>query len=89
MRPVAMALVAASVMALAGLGRAAAADAGGILYTHNVRGTLSIWQLGGDGADGHQLIASGSQPTGRPTGRASRSTKQVVGTERRQQHRHR
>ncbi len=49
--------------------RGQAADhASGILYTHNVRGTLSIWELGGGNGDGRELITSASQPAWSPDG---------------------
>ena len=69
MRPLAIAIVASGLLALAALGRGQAADhASGILYTHNVRGTLSIWELGADNGDGRELITSASQPAWSPDG---------------------
>jgi hypothetical protein len=69
MRRVSIALVAASLLVVVALGRGQAADdATGILYTHNVRGTVSVWELGVGGADGRELVTSASQPVWSPDG---------------------
>jgi Tol biopolymer transport system component len=79
MRPGAITLVAAAVLALAALGRGQAADdTTNILYTHNVRGTVSIWELEADGTDGRELVASASQPTWSPDGTRAAFDQQVA-----------